>query len=382
MSKATDNDVNSSGDSSVTPAAEGAASNKDVNNEVDSSATQAAKGNVPNLSQVLAKVLNPDDGKEKTKPKKSAEEGESQESDNENLESEEKNETDEQSDEQSDEEGSEEQNQDEEETDEEDESEETENEKSQAPVPYKRFTEINERLKQTQKQFDQIKDFADAQKGLIEYCQSNNVTPEEFQRFLSVAALVKSDPAKALEALQPLIDDLQSYTGDRLPEDLQKAVDDGEMSLAMAKRLVAAEGKSKFGSQQLEQTKQQAQAQAQTRRQQALYQSLTNWVSTKQASDPEFMPKKSANSADGALELWATKLALAVKGEPIEDASQLIAEAEKCYLETKKVFGRFKPKVNGMKKVDSGRSGASKAQEPKSLAEALTLSASRLDLSK
>ena len=63
---------------------------------------------------------------------------------------------------------------------------------------------------------------AKANESLLEYCRKNEITDEQFKSALQVVSLWNSDPAKCYEMLQPMVAQLESHMGLRLPEDLDK----------------------------------------------------------------------------------------------------------------------------------------------------------------
>ena len=99
---------------------------------------------------------------------------------------------------------------------------ENDNVSEKAPVPYKRFQEViaeKNEFKEGAEQFTKI----------TNYLRENNINAEEASTGLQIMALMKNDPARALEALTPFVNTLRQMTGYVLPDDIRTKVDDGYM---------------------------------------------------------------------------------------------------------------------------------------------------------
>lgn len=246
------------------------------------------------------------------------------------------------------------------------------------PIPYSRFAEVNKAKVEYEQQIAQIKPLAEAQQSVIAHCQEHNIAPEEFAYWMQVAALAKTNPAEALKALGPQIQALQSFTGDVLPEDLAASVEKGEMTVEVAKRLAAAESKSKFVEKQTQLTRAQQQAQMEKQLAQTYESNLTSWVQRTSKTDLEFKPKFSADSPDGKFEWFVAKFATDAKNAKVNSVEDLLSLAEKTYKSVNSSFERFKPKANGLKTPKSLSSVSSINNNPKSLEEAIAQRASAL----
>mgnify|MGYP001599708106 CR=1 FL=1 len=239
---------------------------------------------------------------------------------------------------------------------------------AKGPVPYERFSEVNKAKVEFEQQLEQSKPLVEAQRSIIDHCEQHNISPDEFSYWLNVAALAQVDPAKALETLQPKLQALQSYTGDVLPADLKEAVDAGEISLAMAKRVAAAESKMKFGEQRSALTQQQMAAQQQQQFVQTMNSALGNWMNTKRSSDPDFAPKQ-GEEPDGKQEMFIAKFAMEAKSANIKSVQDLINVAEKVYASVDASLKRYAPRSNGQRVIKSSQSIVQGRLAPKTLEE-------------
>ena len=93
-----------------------------------------------------------------------------------------------------------------------------------------RLTELDERVKGYEPKVQSLEQ-------LQQYLQVSNLSQEDFVESLEVARLIKSDPAAAYQRMQPIIEKLQGHVGERLPEDLAQAVQEGSLSDDYAKQL-------------------------------------------------------------------------------------------------------------------------------------------------
>lgn len=253
------------------------------------------------------------------------------------------------------------------------------NEEEKGPIPYERFKEVNEAKVQYEKQINEFKPLAESQRSIISYCQNNNISPEDFQYWLDVAASVKNDPSKALELLQPQLDQLQSFRGDKLPPDLQKDVEDGVLTLAHAKRIAVAEKQKEFVEKKAQQSVQQRQQELSQKYQTEMTNSLVSWAESKGSKVPEFKPKSGPNAKDGMYELFINKLTVELPRADIKDEKSLIAFAEKTFDSVLETVGGFttKSKAAGQTVLRTSQTNGSRQTEPKTIDDAIKLAAQK-----
>lgn len=130
---------------------------------------------------------------------------------------------------------------------------------------------------------------------LVTYCKSNRVSQDDFSYALRVMSLVRTDPVKAWQELQPLINDLRGHVGEVLPADLQKEVEAGTLSEPRAKELAA----NRRERSRLEDNTQQRDAEATAEREHIAAQknitdittALKGWEQRWSASDPDYKKK-------------------------------------------------------------------------------------------
>lgn len=262
-----------------------------------------------------------------------------------------------------------------------DQTEQKQEDVDKGPVPYERFAEVNKKAKELTQQFEESKPLLEAHRSVIDHCQRNNISEEQFQNWMTIAALAGTDPEKALQHLEPLVTQLKSLTGDVLPKDLQEMVDNNEIPLEVAKRLAKAESQSKFGQQRTQLTEQQLIQQKQQAFVEQMTGSFSSWQKSKMDSDPDFVPKGKPTDADGKFELFLNKFALDAKAANVQSAQELIAVAEKAYNAINSSLQKFMPKSTRTKVLLSTRSSSSTRTAPKNVDDAISAAAAKHGIS-
>lgn len=249
------------------------------------------------------------------------------------------------------------------------------------PIPYERFAEVNKAKTEAEQTLASYKPAVDAYNSIAEFCSTNNIEPQDFQYWLNVAAMVKNDPEKAMELLNPKVQELQGFKGEVLSPELSAAVENGEMSLEWAKKLAAAENRQKFAAKQTQQTQEQARQQQQKRFIQEVQMAFDSWSTTKMSSDPDFKPKASPDAKDGLFELVLYKIGAEWQRAGIQTPQDLTAFADKCYNAIKGTVSSFAaPRRNGVV-IRSNQSTTSGQGEPKSLEDAIARGFNRAGVS-
>lgn len=170
------------------------------------------------------------------------------------------------------------------------------------------------------------------------YLRDNGITTDQLTMALDFVAKMNTDPAEALKVLQPTYDALASYNGDKIPEDLQKEVDDGALSLARAKEIVKLRAHDKF-----KETK--AQRQQQTSEQefvQQAKQTIVNWSVSKAKTDLAFKPKTNGEP-DGKYEYVDLQFKQLLQTAQIQTLQDVITLAEQAYDSVNKTWSRMRP---------------------------------------
>lgn len=228
--------------------------------------------------------------------------------------------------------------------------------KTQEAIPYERFKEVNDKNIEFEAKVKELEPLAESQRSIINFCQENNISGEDFQKTLEIARLIQVDPAAALKEIEPIYNALKGLTGEVLPADLKQAVDDGVLPEAYAKELAKARGGRQFSDLQNRNTQQRLQQDQNRQFVTSIQTSIKTWADTKVLSDPDFKPKAGPNAADGKFEVFSDRLFKLMTAEPPKNVADAVKLAERAYEEVGKMFSNLKPKPAPSKSVSSTKS--------------------------
>lgn len=192
-----------------------------------------------------------------------------------------------------------------------------------------RFKELVTEKNTLKQELEDVKPLAEAQNTLLQYCETNGISNEDFQEALTLAALVKKDPKQAVEKLSKLVELMSVQQGTRLPADLQKKVDDGHIGAEEATELA----RLRIEKEQLQQQRQTQQQRAQQQTEQAVVKALGTWEQTQLKSNPDWKTIQPF-VADRYTSLLARS-----QVRSVEDA---VALAEQALQQVRKQFPRSK----------------------------------------
>lgn len=133
----------------------------------------------------------------------------------------------------------------------------------------------------------------DAQRyqNVEQFLQANGLDGSEAKDLLEIGALMKTNPVAAWERMRPAVERLLVAAGQVLPDDLQQAVNTGQISREHA--LLLSTRQAQLNAMQSEQSfrAQQQQTQAAQQAQQAIIGAVNEWESDRQLKDPTFTDK-------------------------------------------------------------------------------------------
>jgi len=250
------------------------------------------------------------------------------------------------------------------------------------PVPLERFQEVVKARQQVEQELNTLKPAAEQHQKIVEYCEQAHITPQQFQQMLEVQALLNTNPAEALKRLLPIVEQLQGATNGKLPDDLQREVDSGDLPLARAKEIAQLRVMSQHGEKVTKMTAAQRQAEqqrAEARRfQETLMAASDQWETTKRAKDPDYKPRAKPTDPMGK---WEMTEALFLKKlhsrdergqyvNLIKGPQDIVTLLDQAYSEASATFAAQRPKPKS--KPVLTRNGSS-SKQPKSFAEAKSL---------
>lgn len=141
-----------------------------------------------------------------------------------------------------------------------------------------------------------IKPKADQFDHLVRFVENAGLSTQEVNDGFDIMAALKNQPLAAYEKLKPIFQQLQILAGDVLPEELQIAVNQGQITEAHARELARTRSQAAVSTQQLTRRDQQEQVrnqQQETQRQQeGVRSAIAGWEKSKAGSDPDWKPKQ------------------------------------------------------------------------------------------
>ena len=128
------------------------------------------------------------------------------------------------------------------------------------------------------------------------FMEHNGLSGAEVGEGFEIMSLLKNNPAKALERLAPVVDNLRRFVGDLLPDDLRQKVDQGYLDEATARETARLRAQQNYNAQLTADRNARAQQQRQMQEQQAYHNRLANefsatvgtWETEIRGKDPDF----------------------------------------------------------------------------------------------
>lgn len=232
------------------------------------------------------------------------------------------------------------------------------------PVPYERFAELNTQLKTIRQDFEQVKPMVENYRQIDQFCRQYQITPEQFKNMLETQALLNTNPEEALKRINPIVESLKTFSGDVLPTDLQKAVDDGDITLKYAKEVARSRAVLQFGEKKLQHEQRNFKQHQEQQVQNQLAEATNTWEKTKRETDPDYKPKAKATDPDGKWEAVKRQFLgmlheVNEQGQParpITTPQQMAALLEEAYQSVDKFISRFRGKGQPKKNLRSDSS--------------------------
>lgn len=239
-------------------------------------------------------------------------------------------------------------------------------------VPYERFhkviekrNEYRQQVEQLTSQRDEYKKGYDQHAALQKFMSDHNLGSEDAAQALELAAMYVNDPAKAAEMLAPVVNNLRRFTGAELPEDLQKRVQNGELTAQDAKQLVFQRNQNNFTQRQQQQYLQRQQQQMQMQQMQQARQGMA------QAADAEAVRLKNKDPEYAKKEpLIRDRLALLISQHNPQTPEQATQLVNMAYESVTKELGGLIPKPDIKRRPESTQGSGNKSG-PKSMLEAI-----------
>lgn len=196
------------------------------------------------------------------------------------------------------------------------------------------------------------------------------LTPQDVNNGFAVMRLVKNDPVKALEVLEPMVVQLRKMTGFEMPDDLKKRVEGGYISEQEALEL----SRLRAGAVLSEEARRRQAAEEEARRASEAVRAraaevgraVSDWERRWSKSDPDYSLKKQR-----VLEkVQLAAMQRVQQGRPLQSAEEALALAEKCREEVEQEIAQFRPRPRASNPV-TGSSATQAAPAPDSYLDAV-----------
>lgn len=235
-----------------------------------------------------------------------------------------------------------------------------------ADVPFHKHPRWQEMLRER----DGYKAKADQFDAIGTFARQNNLTAEELNQGFEIMALMKNNPAKALELLAPHLSNLELATGRKLPDDLQKKVEDGLLDDETAQELARTRIEAQTNRARAEQTESERQqererqaAEAAVSAAQAMQGAVVQWEEGIKQRDPDYSHKQRFVTD-------RVRALMAEKGRP-QNAEEAVALVKEAYDDVTKQMRTMLPKREQVRAVTSDQSSTRATAAPKTMEEAI-----------
>ena len=202
------------------------------------------------------------------------------------------------------------------------------------------------------------------------FLTEHNISMDDTAKALVLTAQIqavrdgKLGPEVALAALEELQKPLRELTGQVIPADLQRRVDDGDIEATDAAEIVKARAEAERAKTFAESNQQRLQREAQERHVGQIRSSIGTWEQNKRAADPDY-----AKVEPLFLKLMRSK---AAEAGPPADANVVVQRMDEAYAEARTYLAPATPTPREeIKRLPGGAVPMSKAKtEPTTLLEA------------
>jgi hypothetical protein len=204
-----------------------------------------------------------------------------------------------------------------------------------------------------------LKPAADEYGKITQFLRENDISNDDADAAFQVLRDIRRDPMRALEMLEPVVQNLRMLTGAILPEDLHQQVRDGYITETHAQEL--ARHRAMGMHQQTIAQEQQARAQRQEMESQvqnvtSIQKSISDWESKWASTDPDYAKKQSE-----VHELFELELSRASKNRTLpktpEEAVKLITD---CRKRVESRYSRYQPQKQEIRHVTGSSAGTNK----------------------
>lgn len=209
---------------------------------------------------------------------------------------------------------------------------------------------------------DVLKPKAEQYEKITSFMTSNGLTTEEVAEGFQIMALMKNNPAEAHKRISEYKAKLDAFVGEKLPEDLNKRVQEGFDSPETAKELARLKAEKQLYEQRQQYAYEQQALQARGR----IHSAVANWEQQMKAKDPDWSAKQ---------DLVTDQIKLMLLSEQPSTPEKALELVDKAHSIVKERLVRFVPQRKPLTTVASSPSSATAMPQPKSLLDAVRLGA-------
>lgn len=239
------------------------------------------------------------------------------------------------------------------------------------PKTRERFEKLTGMLQETRQRAERNEERAKAFDQTMEYLRGTGLEASEVESTLGLGSLIKrGDPIKALEALEPIYQEVRRRAGAVLPSDLQEQVSLGYLTENHARELMRARVSDQYKAQQLREAEQRQLAERETQEREGLVRTAvdvsTQWEARKRQADPDFNLKQERVAQ--LVELGIHRRMRSGDWKPT--AQDFLEMCETAYKQATDEIRKFQPPPKQIIPV-TGSASARSTPEPKNYMDAL-----------
>jgi len=231
------------------------------------------------------------------------------------------------------------------------------------PKTRKRFEQLQAKYRDVSERLGKAEVDAGFKQQFDTFLETSNLSQEEANNLFDIGALMKSDPAKALEAITPYYNQLLEITGNVLPRDLQEQVKNGYMTEDNAIELSRQRATNAHYQNRDEQdrvNRQQQVVQDQNRLFTDIQSALTNLENSWQTSDPDYK-LKSSRIQDRVKVMWFEANRDNKMPRSVDEAVRMVENVKR---DVDKEVRQFTPRKQ-VNSIDSDANPGNTKPEPK-----------------
>jgi hypothetical protein len=235
-----------------------------------------------------------------------------------------------------------------------------------------RFRHLATENNRVKAEIEAIKPKAAKLDEILAHLNERGISHQEFDNAVGITALVKHDPAKALEVLTPIFQDCARRAGRVIPPNLAEQVRLGHLNEQHARELSEAKARAALLEEQAQQRQEQAEQRERERglreRVNTATQAVDQWAKQKAGSDPDWHTKQTLVANEVELELHRVGAA----GYP-KNRAEAVALAEKALKTVDETLKPYRPQLKSISTVTGQGASAGAKAEPTSMLEAAKL---------